>query len=238
MAEEPDVIRHQIEETRESLTEKLESLEGQVKEAVGTVTDTIETVKHTVEDTVESVKSGVEHTVDSVKTSLSDTVDSVKETFDMSRQIDRHPWTAVGCSLLAGVAAGYLFGGSRSRGPSYGRGIPGMEQLIPGYQPARPAEAPRQEFRQEARQEPAQPGIAQSLLNSFGGELDNIKHVALGALIGIARDALKQALPPSLGDNVNEIMDNVTRRMGSDPVRGPVLEPEPAGNGTRTTTNY
>jgi len=234
MAEEPDVIRHQIEETRESLTEKLESLEGQVKEAVGTVTDTIETVKNTVENTVESVKSGVENTVDSVKTSLSDTMDSVKETFDMSRQIDRHPWSAVGCSLLAGVAAGYLFGGSRSRGPSYAHGIPGMDQLIPGYQPARPAEAPRQEFRQE----PAQPGIAQSLLSSFGGELDNIKHVALGALIGIARDALKQALPPSLGANVNEIMDNVTRRMGGDPVRGPVLEPEPAGNGARTTASY
>src|SRR5262249_39701668 len=95
MAEEPDVIRQQIDETRESLTEKLETLEGQVKDAVSTVTDTIETVKSTVENTVESVKSGVENTVETVKSSLSDTVDTVKETFDLSRHVDRHPWAAV-----------------------------------------------------------------------------------------------------------------------------------------------
>jgi uncharacterized protein YjbJ (UPF0337 family) len=236
MAEEPDVIRHQIDETRESLTEKLETLEGQVKDAVGTVTETIETVKNTVESTVESVKSGVEHTVENVKTSLSDTVDSVKETFDLSRQIDRHPWGAVGCSLLAGMATGYLFGGSRQRWPHSWQGIPGMNQLIPGYQPSRPAEAPRQDFQQE----PSRPGFLTNLLGSFEGELDKIKQTAIGALVGMARDAIKQALPPSLADNVTEIMDNVTRRAGGEPVRGPVLEPETAGVGdrARSAANY
>jgi len=227
MAEEPDVIRHQIDETRESLTEKLESLEGQVKDAVGTVTDTIESVRDTVESTVESVKSGVEDTVESVKTSLSDTVDTVKHTFDLSRQIDRHPWGAAGCSLLAGLAAGYLLTGSRNRGRYYPQGIPGMEQLIPGYRPDRPTEAPQQ----ASPPEPSHPGFLESLLNSFEGELGKIKQTAIGALVGIARDALKEALPPSIAENVTEIMDNVTRRAGGEPVRGPVLEPEPAGQG-------
>jgi len=227
MAEEPDVIRLQIEETRESLTEKLETLEGQVKDAVGTVTDTIETVKSSVENTVESVKSGVEDTVQSVKTSLSDTMDSVKETFDLSGQVERHPWRAVGCSLLAGAAAGYLLGGSRQRQPNYSEGIRGMDRIIPGYQPARPAEAPPQAYREESHR----PDILSNLLESFGGELDKIKQTAIGALIGMARDALKEALPPSIGNNVTEIMDNVTRRIGGEPVRGPVLEPEHAGAG-------
>jgi ElaB/YqjD/DUF883 family membrane-anchored ribosome-binding protein len=227
MAERPDVIRNQIEETRESLTGKLETLEGHVKEAVGTVTDTIETVKssvETVKSSVETVKSGVENTVESVKTSLHDTVDSVKETLDLSGQVQRHPWGAVGCSLMAGVAAGYLLSGPRRRQSNYWDGIPGMNQLIPGYQPSRPAEAPRQEFREE-------PDFLSKLLSSFGGELDKVKEMAIGALLGIARDALKDALPPSLGANVAEIMDNVTRRAGGEPVRGQVLETEHAGAG-------
>jgi ElaB/YqjD/DUF883 family membrane-anchored ribosome-binding protein len=224
MAEEPDVIRHQIDETRESLTEKLESLEGQVKDAVGAVTDTIETVKNTVENTVESVKSGVEDTVESVKTSLSDTVDSVKETFDLPRQIDRHPWAAVGCSLAAGVVAGYLLWPRRR---TYYPGIPGMNHVIPGYRAERPAES----LREAARPEPAAPGFLEGLLSSFEGELGKIKQTAIGALVGMARDAIKDALPPSLSDSVSEIMDNVTRHAGGDPVRGPVLEPEHAGSG-------
>jgi len=236
MAEEPDVIRQEIDVTRESLTEKLDLLEGQVKDAVSTVTDTIETVKNSVESTVETVRSGVENTVDSVKTSLSDTVDSVKESFDLSRQVDRHPWGAVGCSLLAGVAAGYLLGGSRQRRASYSQGIPGMEYLIPGYQPARPAEAPRQEVAQERSHAAFMP----TLLGALEGELDKIKQTAIGALIGIARDALKESLPPSLAENVSEIMDGVTRRVGGEPIRGHVLETEHAGqgNGARSAAAY
>jgi ElaB/YqjD/DUF883 family membrane-anchored ribosome-binding protein len=218
MAEEPDVIRHQIEATRGSLTEKLETLEGQVKEAVGTVTETIE-----------SVKSGVENTVENVKTSLSDTVDSVKEKLDLSAQVQRRPWGAVGCSLAAGVAAGYLLSGPRRyRRPSYEHGIPGMNQLIPGYEPSRPAEAPRQEYRQEYREASQKPDFLSKLVSSFGDEIDKIKETAVGALLGIARDALKDALPPSLAANVHEIMDRVTRRVGGEPVRGPVLAAEDA----------
>ncbi len=222
MAEEPDVIRHRIDETRESLTEKLETLEGQVKEAVGTVTNTIETVKSTVENTVESVKSGVESTVD-----------TVKETFDLSKQVDRHPWAAVGCSLLAGAATGYFLVGPRYRGSRYPGGIPGMNHLIPGYRPGPVPAAAAEPRRPEYRPEPPRPGVLSSLLGSFEGELDKIKQTAVGALMGMARDALRKALPPSLAPNVTEIMDNITRRAGGEPVRGPVLQGEGEGDGIR-----
>jgi ElaB/YqjD/DUF883 family membrane-anchored ribosome-binding protein len=231
MAEEPDVIRHQIDETRESLSEKLDTLEVQVKGAVGTVTDTIETMKNTVEHTVESVRSGVEDTVASVKMSLHDTVDSVKETFDFTRQIDRHPWGAVGCSLLAGLTVGYLFERSRSRRAHYAQGIPRMDALIPGYRPDRPIEAP-----QQSRNQSAQPGFLTKLFGAFEEELDKVKELAIGAMIGMARDTLTQALPPSLAENVATILDDVTRRAGGAPIHGSVSGPERASqeNGSRS----
>jgi len=225
MPEEPDVIRHQIEETRESLSEKLGTLEARVSEAVGTVTDTIETVKSTVENTVDSVKSGVTDTVESVKTSLSDTVDSVKETFDVPLQVERHPWAALGCSFVTGVATGYLLEGLRQSRSYHSLGIRGMGQVIPGYRTERPAETPQSDHRATE----SSPGFLTTLLGSFEGELGKIKQTAIGALVGAARDMIKQSLPPSLGENVTEIMDNVARRVGGEPVRGPVLQPERSG---------
>jgi len=238
MAEEPDVIRHQIDQTRESLTEKLETLEGQVKSAVGTVTDTIQTVRTTVEDTVESLKSGVSDTVETVKSSVSDTVDSVKETFDVSGQVERNPWAALGVSFAAGVAAGYLTGGVRGLGRATGSGIRGIEEVVPGYQQFRPTEPAGQ----SVRGTPQQPSLVSSLLEPFAGEIEKVKRTAIGALIGIGRDFLKDALPGSLSGNVSEIMDNMARHMGGEPVPGPVLgETEPAGrvaDGARRFDTY
>src|SRR5262245_5136733 len=95
MAEEPDVIRQQIDETRSSLTEKLETLEGQVR---GTVRE----AKASVEDTIESVKASVQHSVA-----------SVKRTFDVRYQTERHPWAMVGGSVVAGFVIGSLVAGRR-----------------------------------------------------------------------------------------------------------------------------
>jgi ElaB/YqjD/DUF883 family membrane-anchored ribosome-binding protein len=218
MAEEhPELIHAEIDATRESLATKLESLEGQVKEAVGTVTDTIETVKQTVENTVESVKTGVESTVESVKTTLNDTVDSVKQAFDIAGQIDNHPWAAVGCAMLAGMTAGYLWAG-RSR--------PGHASTWqPAAQPMH-NQTPANSFTHAGPQTntPAQPSFFSGLFDSFEGELKKVREVALGALIGVARDALKDALPPSLQPQVAEIMDSATRTVGGKPVQGPVLQ--------------
>ncbi len=224
MAEEPDVIRQQIDETRESLADKLETLEGQVKGVVGTVSETIESVKTTVESTVGTVKS-----------SLNETVDTVKETFDIPRQVERHPWGAVGCSFLAGLATGYLVTGRTFHRSHYPEAVRGMDQMASGY-----GGSPASE-RREFAAEPERAGFMSQLLGAFEGELDKIKGTAVGALMGLARDALKEVLPPSLSENVNEIIDNVTRRVGGEPVRGPVLQPDrfgERGEESRTATAY
>ena len=66
MEDAPEVIRQQMEDTRASLSEKLESLEQQV---VGTVHD--------------------------ARDAVADTVQSVKDAFDIKLQTRRHPlWPA------------------------------------------------------------------------------------------------------------------------------------------------
>src|SRR5436305_1512 len=84
-------IRQDIEQTRESLTEKLEVLEYEVKETIAdakdTVTGTIETAKQTVEDITSNVKETVQ-----------DTVATVKRTFDLPYQVNQHPWGMIGGS--------------------------------------------------------------------------------------------------------------------------------------------
>jgi len=119
--EHEDVILNEMEETRTSLAEKLETLESKVsetvsgattnvKETVEAVTDTVSTVKdtvrETVEETVNSVKESVQETVNSVKETVSDSVHAVQDFFNVPRQVDRHPW-----AMMAGsVGLGYVLG--------------------------------------------------------------------------------------------------------------------------------
>jgi hypothetical protein len=212
MDPKPDVIRRQIDETRESLTEKLETLEDQVKQ-------TVDTVKSKVENTVEAVTSTVEHTVE-----------AVKRTFDIPYQVQRHPYALTGGALLAGAALGYLVGRRRAEFRPYRR---------PGHFVPTPAPVPRAEgfFRPEsgttgngrqAAPEQSRPGFFSSLLEPLLGEFDKIKATAVGALLGLARDAIQRAVPPSLHNRVQEIMNDITRRAGGQPVEGSVL---PAGSG-------
>jgi len=88
-----DAILHQMEDTRTSLTDKLETLEKKVA-------DTVQGATTNVASTVEAVKDSVQDTVTSVK-------DRVKETFDVPEHIRHRPWAAVAGATVVGVVAGY-----------------------------------------------------------------------------------------------------------------------------------
>lgn len=211
MAPEPDVIRQDIEETRTALTEKLETLETQVRatvqDAKDSVTDTIEAVKGTVEDTIASVKSGVH-----------DTVESMKESIDVSHHVQEHPFLMMGCSLAAGFATGYLLAG-RDRWPDryaydHGPRTNGQASAAPPLY-----EAP-------ARQAPPAPSFLSSLLSRFDSEIDQVKGMAIGAAMGVVRDLIKQAVPPTLAPQVADVLNSATTKLGGQPVRGPILDTE------------
>ena len=235
MDQEPDVIRQQIDETRESLTKKVEKLENQVKGTISNVTETVEnlteSVKEKVQDTVETVKQTVSSTVE-------DTVATVKRTFDIPYQVQQHPWAIAGCSLAAGLAAGYFLAGRRglasraydsarhARRPDVGPGYPqpaaGNYQPSGNYQPAASSYQP-------PRAEPGQPGVLSRMLAPFESEINKVKETAVGALMGVVRDFLKRSLPPTLAANVDEIMNSATRKVGGAPVQGSVLPSESGG---------
>jgi hypothetical protein len=90
---ELEVIRHQMEEARSSLADKLGELESQVRGAVegatNLVTDTAETVQETVHNVTETVQ---------------ETVHNVTEAFDLGKQVERHPWPMMGAAVATGLA--------------------------------------------------------------------------------------------------------------------------------------
>jgi ElaB/YqjD/DUF883 family membrane-anchored ribosome-binding protein len=196
----PVVIQQEIDQTRSALTEKLETLEGEIK------------------DTVTSAKETVEETIENVKDTVTETVQTVKRTFDLRYQVEQRPWFMMGLSLTSGFAAGFLLGGRRggSRWPSLG-----------SHQP-RPAAAPHYaEAASSFSAAPAdgrqKPGLASRLMDRFSGEVDQIKGMAIAALVGVVRDLAKEALP-SMAPRIEEVMNNITTKLGGHPVEGPVLQ--------------
>jgi ElaB/YqjD/DUF883 family membrane-anchored ribosome-binding protein len=113
MATEPDVtnLHQEIDQTRADLTQKLETLEEQVR-------DTIRSTTENVSETVEAVTSTVEETIEQVSSTVQETVDSVKKTFDMSYQMRERPWVMLGGSIVAGFLAGALLNRARENGQS------------------------------------------------------------------------------------------------------------------------
>jgi ElaB/YqjD/DUF883 family membrane-anchored ribosome-binding protein len=213
---EPDVIREDIEETRSALAEKLETLESQVR-------DTVEGAKETVQETIENVTSTVQ-----------DTVESVQQTFDVNYQMQRRPWAMMFGSVATGFLVGYLV--SRQRGfgsrdePSYtgyGYGGTSSEATSRGERAASELRASQPD---STGYEPQRPGMVSKLYQQFEPELNQVKEMAIGFVAGLARDMLKEAIP-ALGEQVQRVMDSATRKMGGEPVQGPVTAGMPSHEG-------
>jgi ElaB/YqjD/DUF883 family membrane-anchored ribosome-binding protein len=221
---EPEVVRHQMEQTRASLTEKLETLEHQV---VGTVRGATTAVS----DAVENVKEVVQETVDTVKGSVQETVETVKSTFDLRRQVEQHPWAMMGGSVALGCLGGFLLGRARqgrtrTTGP---RQAPGRETpwssargdgRAQSYLPA--AEAAGGEAARLSSEQ-ARPGLLGSLNEMFGPEIATLKGLAIGAALSLVRDMITRPAPEQVKPRLAEIMDNLTVKLGGQPVQGPLL---------------
>jgi ElaB/YqjD/DUF883 family membrane-anchored ribosome-binding protein len=205
-----------MEETRTSLAEKIETLE---KEVVETVAETT----HAVTDTVETVKEAVEGTVETVKDTVEDTVEAVKRTFDISEHVRRRPWLCMGASVALGFIGGKLFLRGMQR---VGREPKGFVSPSMTSRPSGPAFYEREERPAAAPTAPAEqkPGWLSSLGEKFGSEIRQLKGLALGTALGLARDALAKSAPEEIRPRVIEIANNITEKLGGQVIHEPLLK--------------
>ena len=202
--ENEDVIRRKMENTRESLTDKLELLEDKLLNSVHQAT------------------SAVNETVASVKETMSESVETVKEAVDIPAHVDRHPWLALGGSVLCGYLLGTMFGRERAPRQAAQRAVP--LAISNGY-------------REQATQQPppAKPGW----LDALDPEIRHLKGLAVGAALGTIREMLSKEVPPHMAEQLREIIDGVTKKLGGDPVPSSdwAAKPDSASGETEPQSN-
>jgi ElaB/YqjD/DUF883 family membrane-anchored ribosome-binding protein len=232
MDNEAEMIEHKMREKRDDLTKKLEQLEQQVVETVQSTTSA-------VTDTVENVKDVVSETVETVKGTVEETVDTVKKTFDLRAQVENHPWLMLGGSVAVGFVAGRLLEGlmppSRA---TWSDALPppssGGVQTNGGARSYRYAEEPPARTASASASESSVGNWFGALTEQFAPEIGKLKGMAVGTLLGLVRDMVKQSLPQELGGRLSEMIDDVTQKVGGEPFKGPVApeltspEEEPA----------
>lgn len=241
-------LRLRIDESREALAQKLEQLEDKVAETVETATasmadatvavmETVQNATSSVTETVDSVTSAVQGTVDSVRQSVEGTVDSVKETFNLSRQVEQHPWLFFGGAVAVGYF-GEQFLTARP-GATVSSQFNGNSNGVGGYdysslsQPIAsvPPEATSNRFHRNVSPRPVAspptgPNWFSELSKAVAPELGKLQSLAVGAALSALRDVLKDVVPQPLQEPLSHVIDDLTEKAGGTPVQGPLLSSE------------
>lgn len=102
MEDQAELIRQQMQEKRAELSEKLQELAEKLPVAE-TVTEAVESASETVTDTAENVK---------------ETVHSFEELLDLPKQVQEHPWLAVGGAVVVGYLAHDILAARKGGGES------------------------------------------------------------------------------------------------------------------------
>jgi ElaB/YqjD/DUF883 family membrane-anchored ribosome-binding protein len=223
--DDEEVIRQQMEETRTSLTEKLETLENhvteKVMEATSALTDSAGAVKDTVQETVATVKDTVQGTVATVKDTVHEGVETVKDWLDLSAHVEKHPWLMMGGSVCVGFCIEGLTRKSHKMT---------TEPAASGH--GRPHHNGHGSSREKRRSEAAAP----SLLSSLDPEITKLKALALGTLLGTVREMVVRAAPEHVGGQLRELIDSTTKKLGGEPI--PAFEPSSAAEGSHFPSTY
>ena len=126
--------------------------------------DTPEVIRQQMEDT----KSQLTEKLESLECQVSDGVQSVTDAFDLSLQVARHPWMAVGGSLVLGYLASEIL-----------HAPPIKSNYEPGTEPRSPQPA-------------GQANSSQSLLWA------EMKGMVAGALMGAVSTMISRGVPTAL----------------------------------------
>jgi len=191
--QDTDEMREEIDCTRSDMADKLEALEDRVM-------GTVQSAHETVDDSIQMAR---------------DTVATVKRNFDIKYQVEQHPWAVVGGCFFVGLALGGLYLGVR-RGSRQAPNRPAADETRV-YMPSKltngsiaAAASPPQPYSTSANR----PGF----FGRFDEEIDKVKGMAVGYVMGLVRDSIKDAVP-QLASQIDDVMNSATTKMGSKPVQ-------------------
>src|SRR5947209_1914983 len=162
-----------------------EMIRDQMQETRGHLTEKLQALESQVTGTVETVTDTVKSTVETVKDSVEGAVESVANLFDLRLQVQRHPWGV----FAGGVAVGYV----ATRLAERATGAQGGTRFVPQVPPA-------------ARK--AGSSLLGWLATAYHDEMNHLKALGIGTAAGLVRDMLAQSLPPEIGCQVSEWVDN------------------------------
>jgi iron-sulfur cluster repair protein YtfE (RIC family) len=123
MDQREDNLRQDIEDTRASMTEKIEMIENRVHETMDGTKSTIDNVMDNVkrvQGTVEHTKVTIDNVLETIKESMNEAIERAKYTADLIDQVHKNPWIMFGCAILTGYALSSIeHKNSRSPHPNY-----------------------------------------------------------------------------------------------------------------------
>ena len=168
-----------------------------------------------VHDTVATVKSTVASTGDMVQSSVS----SVKDTFDVSLQVERHPWGAVGTAAIAGFALGRL--GENGRRTASAR----RENLDTHPKNDEPHDIrPDPNSSNSPTKSSADDRPPRNISNVIAHHLEPLKSLAIGAVMASIEKVLANGLHQEWREPLSKTIDDITFELGGRPLK-PVDSP-------------
>jgi hypothetical protein len=202
MAYEPEMIRRQMQETRSSLAEKLETLEDRLVGAA------------------EGVASAATETAGAVKATVQESVQTIHDAVDVNQHIQRQPLTALAASICAGFACGRLLASSA------GSQAPLADLPPPGAGNGRETAVA---FRSKMPEAASTGGRwLQRAIQSFEPELNKLKELAVGMAVGMIRDVVHDTAASSVKQPLTDLLNDVTVKLGGRPLPNPVVGEETA----------
>lgn len=243
-----EALAKKIEKLEEKVTETVESAAASVAEATASVMETVETATASVTDTVDNVTNAVQGTVDTVRQSVEGTVESVKGAFDLSRQVEHHPWMAFGCAVVAGYVGERLLGRSSSREVARAslsdvHGYSGRSGSVMNgrsRESSLPIASPSADFvangaaangtaGASVQSHESHTGWMSHLGEALAPEISKLQGLALGVLLGSVKELAVNAVPTSIQQPLAEVIDQFTEKLGGQPVKGSLFEPNASG---------
>jgi len=212
--ESPEVIKSQMEQTRQDLVEKIETLEHQVahtvQEATSAVTSTVDTVKDVVSNTSDAVQSTVDSVKDVVsntKDAVQSTMDSVVEAFDLSGHVQRSPWLMFGAAVASGFALGKVLAppqlSSSSSSASADFSKLSLEPTL--KQPEQPSKS-----------------VFDAPLSALGSMFEKPLQIAEGmavsAFFSLLQNVVRDAVPADWKDQVVGVVNDLNKQLGGLPL--------------------